>query len=78
MLFFASALFQSSADLLLLISEYLVIVQMWFAFSCSLCYCDYQVAELQEELIQLRDQKAQLEKELDTQTTETQKQVEKH
>lgn len=50
---------------------------MWFIFSCSVCYCDYQVVELQEELSQLREQKAQLEKELDTQTTETQKQVEK-
>ncbi|KAF5903236.1 sarcalumenin-like isoform X1, partial [Clarias magur] len=34
-----------------------------------------QVAELQDELTQLREQKAQLEKELDIQTTETQKQV---
>uniref|UniRef100_A0A3B4EDW8 Rab GTPase-binding effector protein 2 n=1 Tax=Pygocentrus nattereri TaxID=42514 RepID=A0A3B4EDW8_PYGNA len=34
-----------------------------------------RVAELQGELTQLREQKAQLERELDTQTTETQKQV---
>lgn len=51
---------------------------MWFMLGCSLCYCDHQVAELQEELTQVREQKGQLEKELDTQTTETQKQVENH
>ncbi|XP_047657048.1 rab GTPase-binding effector protein 2 isoform X1 [Tachysurus fulvidraco] len=34
-----------------------------------------QVAELQEELTHLKEQKAQLEKELDIQTTETKKQV---
>lgn len=50
---------------------------MWFTFFALHSFCDYQVAELQEELTQVREQKAQLEKELDTQTKETQNQVEK-
>lgn len=72
---------KSSVNMLLLISD------TWHNNTWSLCrcgslfalrcYCDYQVAELEEELTQLRKQKAQLEKELDTQTTETQNQVEK-